>query len=298
MTSNSLILKPYEFNGQSLEVPFTDTAFFNATVAAKPFGKEPHAWLRSKEAQEYLEAFRKIHGTEQKQLVITKRGGEPTEQGTWLHPDLGVPFARWLNPEFAVWADMQIKGILQSHYIHPRFRPEKTRKALPGGLTLEQQDAVKALVKSRVEILPHGQQAKAAITCWSSIKSKFGVTYKEVPAASFAEVLSLVVRLPLDQEPPKALPFELHFPLESAAPPAGETGLAYYAFAQAKGWIDPGWELLMKLKAAGFNVDGPIYSHQAKIHVMTAFYNGLVGKAVENLNIACASLAYAPVYLR
>lgn len=24
----------------------------------------------------------------------------------------------------------------------------------------------------------------------------------------------------------------------------------------------------------------------------------LVGKAVENLNIACASLAYAPVYLR
>lgn len=88
--------------------------------------------------------------------------------------------------------------------INPRFRPEKTRKALPGGLTVEQQDAVKALVKSRVEILPHGGQAKAAITCWSAIKSKFGVSYKEVPATNFTDVLSLVARLPLesDNSPP------------------------------------------------------------------------------------------------
>ncbi|MFZ1326239.1 MAG: hypothetical protein WAT67_09520 [Candidatus Contendobacter sp.] len=39
-------------------------------------------------------------------------------------------------------------------------------------MTIEQQDAIKALVKSRVEIMPHEQQAKAAITCWSAIKSK------------------------------------------------------------------------------------------------------------------------------
>ncbi|MER2526367.1 MAG: phage antirepressor N-terminal domain-containing protein [Candidatus Competibacter denitrificans] len=80
---------------------------------------------------------------------------------------------------------------------NPRFRPEKTRKALPGGLTLEQQDAVKALIKSRVEVLAHDKQAKAAITCWSAIKSKFGVSYKEVPAEHFGDVLSLVARLPL-----------------------------------------------------------------------------------------------------
>lgn len=87
---------------------------------------------------------------------------------------------------------------------NPRFRPERTRKALPGKLTIEQQDAVKALVKSRVEIMPHEQQAKTAITCWSAIKSKFGVSYKEVPAEQFADVLSLVARLELGA--PKALP--------------------------------------------------------------------------------------------
>lgn len=181
---------------------------------------------------------------------------------------------------------------------NPAFRPEKTRKALPGGLTLEQQDAVKALVKSRVEALPHDGQAKGAITCWSAIKSKFGVTYKEVPAANFAEVLSLVARLPLEKEPPKALPLEINYPLESAAPPVGYAGLGHYAFVDCPDWIDPCGELLLKLRAAGYNVDGAIYSHQAKLHVITAMYNALIGKVVDTFNSACISLPYAPIYIR
>lgn len=181
---------------------------------------------------------------------------------------------------------------------HPAFRPEKTRKALPGGLTLEQQDAVKALVKSRVEALPHDGQAKGAITCWSAIKSKFGVTYKEVPAANFAEVLSLVARLPLEKEPPKALPFEIHYPLESAAPPAGCSGLGHYVFVDCPDWKDPTRELLIKLRAAGYNVDGPLYTEQAKLHVITAMYNALIGKVVDTFHSACVSLPYAPIYIR
>jgi hypothetical protein len=83
----------------------------------------------------------------------------------------------------------------------PHSRPDRTRKMLPGGLTLEQQDAIKALVKSRVEALPKERQGGAAITCWSSIKSKFKVkTYKEVHPEHFGEVLSLIARLPLEGE--------------------------------------------------------------------------------------------------
>lgn len=183
-------------------------------------------------------------------------------------------------------------------YVAPKFRPEKTRKALPGGLTVEQQDAIKVLVKSRVEVLPHDRQAKAAIACWSSIKSKFGVSYKEVPADCFAEVLSLVARLELDKAAPKALPFHVHFPIESAAPPLGEKGLGHYVFCGESGWIDPGWELLMKLRDAGFNVEGPIYSHRAKLHVIEGLYSALVGKISEQFRAACIALPYAPIYLR
>ena len=77
----------------------------------------------------------------------------------------------------------------------------RTRKVLPGGLTAEQQDAIKALVKGRVEQLPESARAGAAITLWSAIKSKFGCTYKAVPPDHFGEVLSLVARIPLKAEP-------------------------------------------------------------------------------------------------
>lgn len=177
----------------------------------------------------------------------------------------------------------------------PPYRPSRTRKALPSGLTIEQQDAVKALVKVRVEALPKAAQAKAAITCWSSIKSKFGVSYKEVPAAEFVEVLSLVARLELVEETPKALPLDIHYPLESAAPPLGQDGLNFHAFLNVKDWIDPNWELLMRLKDAGYNVEGPIYSHQAKLHIIKRLIDGIVDKMVETLKV---NLPYAPIYLR
>lgn len=57
--------------------------------------------------------------------------------------------------------------------------------------------------------------------------------------------------------------------------------MSYAAFAADTTWSDPGWELLLKLKEAGFNVEGPIYSHYATV------VNGI-----------CAKLPYAPVYLR
>lgn len=234
--------------------------------------------------------------------VIPTSGGE--QEVTFINePNLYRVIFRSNKPEAKAFQDWVFNDVLPTirktgAYVHPNYRPEKTRKALPGGLTLEQQDAVKVLVKSRVETLPHDQQAKGAITCWSAIKSKFGVSYKEVPASEFPTVLSLVARLPLEnRDTPKALPFEIHYPLESAAPPVGCSGLGYYAFAQAEGWVDPCYELLMQLRAAGLNVDGPIYSHQAARHVMAAMYNALIDKAIDNIKSAGVSLPYAPVYL-
>ena len=90
-------------------------------------------------------------------------------------------------------------------------------KELPGGLTVEQQTSIKALVKARVELLPPEKQAKAAITCWSALKSKFGMTYKQIDPDHFADAVSLVARIPLEGElMPKeiATPLEIHYPLD------------------------------------------------------------------------------------
>ncbi|OAM32416.1 hypothetical protein A7P96_02000 [Eikenella sp. NML03-A-027] len=118
-----------------------------------------------------------------------KRGG--IEQGTWLHPKLAVHFARWLDPKFAVWCDEQIEQILSGS--------PQTRKALPSGLTYEQQEQVKALHRMLVGAVPREHQAKLAITLWSSIKSKFKVGYKDVPPEQFLEVLSLMSRVAVEK---------------------------------------------------------------------------------------------------
>lgn len=73
-------------------------------------------------------------------------------------------------------------------------------KALPGGLSIDQREAVKELVKARVEALPKEKQAKGAITCWSALKSKFGCSYKEISPEQYADAVSLVARVELDGE--------------------------------------------------------------------------------------------------
>ncbi|MBK8508096.1 MAG: KilA-N domain-containing protein [Candidatus Competibacter sp.] len=122
--TTELILRSFLHNDHSITVPFTGEAFFNATVAAKAFGKLPGDWLRNKETQKYVGALRAALAMEQDQLVIVRQGGYPNEQGTWLHPKLVVAFARWLSHEFAVWCDMQVEEILrgQPHAAAPEPR--------------------------------------------------------------------------------------------------------------------------------------------------------------------------------
>ncbi|HGC5362181.1 TPA: phage antirepressor N-terminal domain-containing protein [Escherichia coli] len=84
----------------------------------------------------------------------------------------------------------------KGHVINPR----KAKKALPGKITTEQQEAIKQLVMSRGQSLPKEKQAKAMITMWSSLKSHFGCSYKEISEEQFTEALSLAARIPLEGE--------------------------------------------------------------------------------------------------
>lgn len=93
---------------------------------------------------------------------------------------------------FSVLHDYWTKG----HVVNPR----KAKKTLPGKITTEQQEAIKQLVMSRGQSLPKEKQAKAMITMWSSLKSHFGCSYKEISEEQFTEALSLAARVPLEGE--------------------------------------------------------------------------------------------------
>jgi hypothetical protein len=110
--------------------------------------------------------------------------------------------------------------------------PPKTKKALPGCLTVEQQDAVKALVRSRADAIEDpNRRGAATIKCWSAIKTKFGKGYKEVEAEHFTEALSLVARLPLEGEHiPANRPEQLTLPIFH-----GESGERFLVILEGDG---------------------------------------------------------------
>ena len=186
-------IQSFQFN--NIPVSFRDDGYLNATAIAAHFGKRVPDFIKTEQNQEYINALAEhISKTtkivlDKNQLVIVKHGGN--NRGTWLHPKLAVHFARWLDPKFAVWCDEQIEQIL-SGSLTPR-------KALPSGLTYEQQEQVKALHRMLVGAVPREHQAKLAITLWSSIKSKFKVGYKDVPPEQFLEVLSLMSRVAVEK---------------------------------------------------------------------------------------------------
>jgi len=116
--SLSLVLTNYSGH----MISFDEGAWFNATEAAAYFGKRVDVWLKTKETKEYISALCDISNTTKKGYLKTKRGNNG---GTWLHPDLAVVFARWLDIRFAIWCDRQIKQIISG--THPRYDWKRLR---------------------------------------------------------------------------------------------------------------------------------------------------------------------------
>ena len=117
--STELMIK--QFDGGN--VFFMEDGWFNATSAAKIFGKKPSHWLELDEAKDYLFHLSARTTLQQNQLVITRKGSPESGGGTWMHPKLAIPFARWLSTAFAVWCDDQIDLILKSSDINPTTSP-------------------------------------------------------------------------------------------------------------------------------------------------------------------------------
>ncbi|SFP39801.1 P22_AR N-terminal domain-containing protein [Geopseudomonas sagittaria] len=88
----------------------------------------------------------------------------------------------------------------QGEAVNPRRRKAAAQKALPNGLTGDQQGAIKALVAARIETLPEAERGKAATRCWSALRSKFGCSFKKISPEQFTEAVGLVARVELEGE--------------------------------------------------------------------------------------------------
>ncbi len=121
MTGTPLVHADY--NG--LGVSFTEDAWFNATEVSVRFGKRVDHYLANDDAQQYIAALCEGENTRKVGDYVQARRGR--NGGTWMHPELAVHFARWLDVRFAIWCDRQIRALLTGqhpHYDWKRMRHE------------------------------------------------------------------------------------------------------------------------------------------------------------------------------
>lgn len=177
----------------NFNVSFTDTAYLNATEIAKSFGKQVRDYLINNRTTDYINAITEYFAetgnpvTAKNQLVIIKKGGnDKNAQGTWLHPKLAIDFARWLNPRFAVWCDMQIAKLLNL---------DENAKPSPK-LTNTQAHQIQKAIKQKCQYNKLHYQ-----TLYHAIYNAFGVkSYKDLLASDFDKALVFIQRFRLQDD--------------------------------------------------------------------------------------------------
>lgn len=114
----------------------------NATEMAKPFGKQPIHWLNNSSTREFLSELTKLRNLSSADLVRVIKGGNPNAQGTWMHEDVAIEFARWLSPAFAIWCNDRIKELMTNGSVSlqvPQTLSEALRLAADQAEKIEEQ---------------------------------------------------------------------------------------------------------------------------------------------------------------
>ncbi len=105
------VSKVFAYDGQNVTFEKKGAiVMVNATEMAKPFKKVAKDWLRTKQTNEFIHSLSVVRHISPTELVVKSQGG--TVQGTWMHEDVAIEFARWLAPEFAIWCNDRIKELL------------------------------------------------------------------------------------------------------------------------------------------------------------------------------------------
>lgn len=106
-----------KFYYKETEITFDngDNLMINATEMAKPFGKKVKDWTVNKSTKEFITALESAKG--EIPLIESKAGNPSIGGGTWMHEDVAMEFARWLNPMFAIWCNDRIKELLSRGFV-------------------------------------------------------------------------------------------------------------------------------------------------------------------------------------
>ena len=87
-------------DGSDFTIPMRNDGYIFATGLCKIVKKQVGGWLRLNETKELI---KKLESEKHIQLVeIYKGNTSKYNQGTWIHPDLGIQLAKWCSSNFSL----------------------------------------------------------------------------------------------------------------------------------------------------------------------------------------------------
>jgi hypothetical protein len=93
--------------------------YCNATQLCKANGKWLKDYMRLKRSKAYLQELSLDRRIPLSNLVIEIKGkpdGDPSLQGTWVHPDVAISIAAWISPKFEVWANRTLRSVINGDF--------------------------------------------------------------------------------------------------------------------------------------------------------------------------------------
>lgn len=113
-TAGETAIQKFDYEGSPIAFASGESVMVNATQMAKKFGKTVAFWLKNQQTKDFLQELSELRKINSADLVQVRRGGEPQAQGTWMHEDVAMEFARWLSPKFAIWCNDRIKELART----------------------------------------------------------------------------------------------------------------------------------------------------------------------------------------
>ena len=105
----------FDYNGNMIPFEKGKDVLVNLTAMAKAYPeKNLSTIINSLEIREYINALTEIKNFSSADLLIVRKGGDISQQGTWGHRLIAIRVAQKLNPSLAVWVDMKIEELLTS----------------------------------------------------------------------------------------------------------------------------------------------------------------------------------------
>lgn len=76
--------------------------YINATAMCKAADRKIAKYIENAGTTEFLEELSADVRIRTSELMQVQKGGDPSLQGTWVHPQVAIHLAQWLSPKFAV----------------------------------------------------------------------------------------------------------------------------------------------------------------------------------------------------